>query len=143
MGALRTFNNVRIQVGAMAVGTALAMLDRVGELAPEAPGAEALRSRVEAARELAYRAAAEVDRNPDPRAAPAVAKLAGSALPVAVGQWAARVLGPAGLVSDPLLEKWTRDARGFEFMEGTSNMQRLHIADGLLRRGPHGTERPS
>ncbi|MFF9625774.1 acyl-CoA dehydrogenase family protein [Streptomyces griseosporeus] len=142
-GAVRTFNNVRIQVGAMAVGTALAMLDRVDELAPGAPGGQVLRARVEAARELAYRAAAEVDRNPDPRAAPAVAKLAGSGLPVAVGQWAARVLGPGALLTDPLLEKWVRDARGFEFMEGTSNMQRLHIADGHLRRGPHRAERPS
>ncbi|MFE0651504.1 acyl-CoA dehydrogenase family protein [Streptomyces sp. NPDC059534] len=133
-GALQTFNNVRIQVGAMAVGTALAMLDRVRELAPEAPGGEVLRARAEAAREVAYRAAAEVDRDPDPRALPSMAKLTGSRLPVAVAHWAAAVLGPGGLVADPFLEKWARDAYGFEFMEGTGNMQRVHIADGHLRR---------
>jgi alkylation response protein AidB-like acyl-CoA dehydrogenase len=49
------------------------------------------------------------------------------------------VLGPGGLVADPLLEKWARDAHGFEFMEGTSNMQRLHIADGHLRRAARRT----
>ncbi|MFJ3720933.1 acyl-CoA dehydrogenase family protein [Streptomyces sp. NPDC090057] len=136
-GALQTFNNVRIQVGAMAVGTALAMLDRVGELAPGAPGGEVLRARAEAARELAYRAAAEVDRDPDARAMPAMAKLTGSRLPVAVAHWAAAVLGPGGLPADPLLEKWSRDAYGFEFMEGTGNMQRLHIADGHVRSTGH------
>ncbi|WP_353942650.1 acyl-CoA dehydrogenase [Streptomyces sp. HUAS MG91] len=135
-GALQTFNNVRIQVGAMAVGTALAMLDRVRELAPGAAGLDVLRARAEAAAELAYRAAAEVDRDPDPRAFPSMAKLTGARLPVAVAHWAAAALGPGGLVADPLLEKWARDAYGFEFMEGTSNMQRVHIADGHLRRTP-------
>ncbi len=45
-------------------------------------------------------------------------------------RWAAAALGPAGLLEHPLLEKWTRDACAFEFMEGPGNVQRLHVARG-------------
>ena len=43
----------------------------------------------------------------------------------------ASLLGPGSLLEHPLLEKWSRDARGFEFMEGTSNMQKLNVFQGL------------
>jgi alkylation response protein AidB-like acyl-CoA dehydrogenase len=46
-----------------------------------------------------------------------------------------RVLGPGALLEHPLLEKWRRDAMGMEFMEGTSDIQRLNVAQGYLRRG--------
>ncbi|MFD1045352.1 hypothetical protein ACFQ1S_07010, partial [Kibdelosporangium lantanae] len=39
----------------------------------------------------------------------------------------------AALVEIPLLEKWTRDVCAFEFMEGTSDIQRQHVARAYLK----------
>jgi hypothetical protein len=47
---------------------------------------------------------------------------------------AAAALGPASLIEHPLLEKWTRDVHGFEFMEGMSNIQRIHVWSGAISR---------
>jgi alkylation response protein AidB-like acyl-CoA dehydrogenase len=49
---------------------------------------------------------------------------------VETARWAAVALGPASLIEHPLLEKWTRDVCSFEFMEGTGNIQRIHVAQG-------------
>jgi alkylation response protein AidB-like acyl-CoA dehydrogenase len=38
------------------------------------------------------------------------------------------------MLAHPLLEKWRRDAYAFEFMDGTTNMQRLQIARTLETR---------
>jgi alkylation response protein AidB-like acyl-CoA dehydrogenase len=57
-------------------------------------------------------------------------KLAAVEMGVSTGRWVARVMGPGGLLEHPLLEKWTRDVCAFEFMDGTSNMQRLHVERG-------------
>lgn len=132
-GALQTFNSMRIQIGAMGVGTGLAMLDYVTGVLPGARGAEELRARLEAARGIVYQAAAEVDRDPDIRSRPSTAKLVGTRIAVTTARWAATALGPGGLLAHPLLEKWTRDAYGLEFMDGASNIQRLNVTDGYLR----------
>jgi alkylation response protein AidB-like acyl-CoA dehydrogenase len=129
-GAMTTFNNMRIQVGALAVGTALAMAEYVAEQRPGAPGSEVVRDRVEAARELVYEAAARIDRDPEHGYLSCAAKLGATRMAVEVARWCAGALGPGGLVEHPLLEKWTRDACAFEFMEGTTNIQRLHVARG-------------
>jgi alkylation response protein AidB-like acyl-CoA dehydrogenase len=42
------------------------------------------------------------------------------------------LLGPAARLEHPLLGKWWRDASGFEFMEGTTAIQRLAVAQGYL-----------
>ena len=39
----------------------------------------------------------------------------------------------SSLAELPLLEKWTRDVRSFEFMEGTGNIQRGHVARAFLQ----------
>lgn len=132
-GAIQTFNNVRVQVAAMAVGTALAMHDVVTGERPGAPGAERVACRLAAARALIYEAAAYVDGDPDRGYLSSAAKLTGTRLAVDVARWAGAALGPASLVEHPLLEKWTRDVSAFEFMEGTSNIQRLHVAQGYLK----------
>jgi alkylation response protein AidB-like acyl-CoA dehydrogenase len=46
---------------------------------------------------------------------------------------AAELLGPASLIEHPWLEKAYRDQRAFEFMEGTSNLHRLSVFQGLLK----------
>ncbi|SFC88331.1 acyl-CoA dehydrogenase family protein [Streptomyces aidingensis] len=129
-GAVRTFNTMRLRVAAAAVGTALAMAAYVREHRPGAPGARRAVARAEAARSLVYEAAARIDRDPDRGYLSCAAKLGATRMAVETAHWAAAALGPAGLLDHPLLEKWTRDVCAFEFMEGTGNIQRLHVARG-------------
>ena len=129
-GALKTFNQVRLHVAAAAVGTASAIVEYVGEHRRTAPGLDVAVARAEAGRQALYAAAARLDRNPERAYYSSAAKLAAVETAVAMGRWAARVMGPGGLLEHPLLEKWCRDVCAFEFMDGTSNMQRLHIERG-------------
>ena len=137
-GALTTFNNMRMQVAAAAVGTALAMAEYVAEHRKTAPGSDRVLARAEAARQLVYQAAARLDRAPERGYLSSAVKLGATRMAVSVAHWAGAALGPAGLLEHPLLEKWTRDVRAFEFMDGTSNIQRLHIFRGY--QGGHADE---
>jgi alkylation response protein AidB-like acyl-CoA dehydrogenase len=130
-GAVTTFHNMRLRVAASAVGTGLAMAEYVAEHRKSAPGLAETQGRLEAARELIYQAAARIDHNPERGYLSCAAKLGATRLAIATGRWAAAAMGPAGLLEHPLLEKWTRDVCAFEFMEGTSNIQRLHVSRGF------------
>jgi hypothetical protein len=44
------------------------------------------------------------------------------------------MLGPSARFDHPLMDKFDRDARGFEFMEGMSDIQREKAAQGFLAR---------
>jgi alkylation response protein AidB-like acyl-CoA dehydrogenase len=129
-GAMQTFNAMRVQVAATAVGTALAMVEYVAEHRKGAPGAELVRGRVEAARRLVYEAAARIDQAPERGYLSSAAKVGATRVGVETARWAAGAVGPGGLIEHPLLEKWTRDVRAFEFMEGTENIHRLRLAAG-------------
>ncbi|MFJ6215527.1 acyl-CoA dehydrogenase family protein [Streptomyces sp. NPDC092296] len=141
-GAVRVFNTVRPQVAALAVGTGLACADLVRTERPNAPGLEAVAARLEACRHLVYEAGAALDRDRDDGRLSSAAKIAAVAAAREAGRWAVRSLGPAALVEHPLLEKWTRDICAFEFMEGTSDIQRLHLARSLVRGRGQGGGRP-
>lgn len=133
-GASRAFNIMRVQIAAMALGTAFAIRDYVCEQRPGWDGHERISARLDAARALLYAAAAEVDLSPDERRPPSVAKLHATDLAVRVGRWAAAALGPGGLLEHPLVEKWCRDLYAFEFMDGTSNILRLHVTQNITGR---------
>jgi acyl-CoA dehydrogenase len=121
-GAVRAFDNLRVQVGAMTLGTAEAVVDYVSAQRRHVPAA----------------GRAELGRN----YLPSVAKLEGVALVRHATTVLPRLLGSGALVEHPLLEKWRRDAMGMEFMEGTAAIQRLTIAQGYLRQGAPTAERP-
>ena len=129
-GAIKTFNAMRVQVAGAAVGTALAMTEYVAEHHKNATGADLVLARAQAARELVFEAAARTDRDPERSYLLCVAKLGAARVAVQTARWASSALGPAGLLEHPLLEKWIRDSCGFEFMEGTGNIQRLHVSRG-------------
>lgn len=134
-GASRTFNAMRTQIAAMALGVGYAALDYVRDQHPAWTGHEVMGARLGAARALLYDAAATIDLDPDDRQSPSVAKLHATALAVTTTRWAAWALGPGSLLEHPLLEKWCRDVYAFEFMDGTSNILRLHITQpAALRR---------
>ncbi|WP_019435814.1 acyl-CoA dehydrogenase family protein [Streptomyces sp. AA0539] len=129
-GAMQVFNWMRTEVAAAALGTALALIDYVAEHRAGAPGVAGARRRAEALRSMVYQAAARIDRQPERGYPASVAKLTATKFAVEVSHWACRALGPAALVEHPFLEKWRRDVCSFEFMEGTGNIQRLHVAGG-------------
>jgi acyl-CoA dehydrogenase len=132
-GAMRVFNTMRANVAALAVGTGLALVDIVRAERPHAPGAAELTARLEACRQLVYAAGVAVDHDRDSGTPSSTAKIAATALAREASRWAVRSLGPAALVEIPLLEKWTRDVCAFEFMEGTSDIQRQHVTRAYLK----------
>ncbi|MEU3499582.1 acyl-CoA dehydrogenase family protein [Streptomyces hundungensis] len=134
---VQTFNVLRPGVAAIAVGIARAALEYVAEHRSTLGGAERERyeelvRRVDATRHLVHHAAAAVDaRGTDGHLASA-AKLRAARLAEDVTLAAAAFFGPGARLSHPFLDKLARDARAMEFLEGTGNMQRLNLFQGLL-----------
>ncbi|TCK22298.1 acyl-CoA dehydrogenase family protein [Pseudonocardia endophytica] len=132
-GAGEAFNTMRLQLAAQAVGVATAVVDEVRALRPGWSGHEVVTAELAAARELVFDAAGILDEGRDRRQWPAVAKLHAVNLAVRLGAWAEAAVGPGGLLEHPLLEKWCRDLRAYEFMDGTTNVLRLATAAELAR----------
>ncbi|MBV9447420.1 MAG: acyl-CoA dehydrogenase [Streptosporangiaceae bacterium] len=137
-GAIQAFNRVRVQVAAMAAGTALAVYDyvRAERTRPGADDAAILDAtgiRIETVRRLIYRAAVDIDAGPRRGYLASIAKLEAVSLAVEVCGRLPALLGRGALLEHPLLEKWWRDCAAFEFMEGTSTIQRLNVAQGYLK----------
>jgi acyl-CoA dehydrogenase len=148
-GAMKTFDNTRPLVAAMAVGVARACLERTRELLAEA-GVEvdydrpahtqhaaaaellALEADYEAAYLLTLEAAWMAD-NSKPNslhASMAKAKAGRSAVDIALRCVA--LCGAVGYGEDELLEKWARDVKILDIFEGTQQIQLLIIARLLL-----------
>ncbi|MEV4337045.1 acyl-CoA dehydrogenase family protein [Streptomyces sp. NPDC049590] len=134
---VQTFNLLRPGVAAIAVGIAAAALDYVTAHRPTLSPAdqerlEDLNRRVEAARRLVHHAAAAVDaRGTDGHLASA-AKLRAARLAEDTTLAACAFFGAGARLDHPLLDKLARDARAMEFLEGTANMQKLNLFQGLL-----------
>jgi acyl-CoA dehydrogenase len=130
--AMRVFRTMRVLVAATAVGTCLALVDLVRAERPGAPGAAELATRLEACRRIVYAAGAAVDCDRDVERS-SLAKAAVTTLGRQVSRWAVRSLNSDAIAEHPLLEKWIRDMCAYEFMEGTGDIQRRHIATSYLR----------
>lgn len=146
-GARQTLQWFRPSVAALALGLAQAAGDHVRTNRPGLAGAgrwhlDALLDRVAAVRRLVYEVASEVDRGAANVYRISAVKMRAARLAEAATRLAAELLGPASLIEDPWLEKAYRDARAFEFMEGTANIHRLAVFQGLLRGEffPPGTD---
>lgn len=140
--ARSVFDRLRPGVAALALGVSWAAFD-VARSALGVPG-PVMRSaldRIEgellATRALIARAASAVDATGDGALA-SVAKLSACRQAERVTLELARLVGPGARVDLPRLDRAVRDARGVEYMEGTSNMQRLTIAQSLVTRGGAG-----
>ena len=94
---------------------------------------------IEAARLLVWRACAAVDRGEDAELPGSFAKAFAADTAMRVATDAVQVLGGAGVMRDHPVEKWLRDAKVFQIVEGTSEIQRQIVATYLK----HGwAERP-
>ena len=148
-GAMKTFDNTRPLVAAMAVGVARACLEethaRLTEagveidrdrpaLAQSAAAARylALEADYEAARLLTMQAAwmADSGKPNSLEASMAKAKAGRTGVDVALG--CVELCGSAGYGEQELLEKWARDAKILDLFEGTQQIQLLIVARLLL-----------
>jgi len=94
---------------------------------------------IEAARLLIWRAAAAVDEGRDAGLLGSYAKAFAADTAMRATTEAVQVLGGAGIMRDHPVEKWMRDAKVFQIVEGTSEIQRQIVVTYLK----HGwSERP-
>ena len=151
--AMDFFEVSRPQVAASAVGVARAALEYATAYARERQAfgkpviarqgvsfklAE-IAMEVEAARLLVWRACAAVDAGEDAGLLGSYAKAFAADTAMRATTEAVQVLGGAGVMRDHPVEKWLRDAKVFQIVEGTSEIQRQIVAM-YLRHG--WTERP-
>jgi acyl-CoA dehydrogenase len=88
---------------------------------------------IEAARLLTWRAAAALDTGEDAGLLGSYAKGFAADTAMRATTEAVQVLGGAGIMRDHPVEKWLRDAKVMQIVEGTSEIQR-HVVVQYLRR---------
>ena len=140
--AMKTFERTRPSVGAMAVGVARAAYEyaldyacqreqfgrRIGEFQAVAFKLADMKSRIDAARMLVWRAGWMARNNKSfDSAEGSMAKLVASETAVYVTDEAIQILGGNGYTRDYPVERMHRDAKIFTIFEGTSEIQRLVI----------------
>ena len=152
-GAKAWFTAERLFIAARACGTAERLIELARSWAQERvayghpiadyqgvqfPLADSL-TELAAARLLTYYAAAEFDRGGDARIAhgkAAMAKLFASEMIARVTDRALQIFGGRGFMQEHVANRYYREVRVDRIWEGTSEIQRLIIARGLLKRGP-------
>jgi acyl-CoA dehydrogenase len=146
-GLMQTFDRSRVTLGASATGLARAALEYATQYARERvqfgkPIAEHqavsfrladMALRVDASRLLVWRAAKLIDAGERATTEAAMAKLHASETAMWCTWAALQTLGGWGYSREHPVEKWMRDAKLEEIEEGTSDIQRLVIARGLVR----------
>ena len=146
--AVDFFEHSRPQVAAAAVGLARAAFEYATDYAREREAfgkpliakqavsfklAE-MAMEIEAARLLAWRACAALDAGEDAMLLGSYAKAFAADTAMRAATEAVQVLGGAGVTREHPVEKWLRDAKVFQIVEGTSEIQR-HVIASYLRRG--------
>jgi alkylation response protein AidB-like acyl-CoA dehydrogenase len=146
--AIDFFEHSRPQVAAAAVGLARAAFEYATGYARarEAIGKPLIAKQgvsfklaevaveIEAARLLTCRACAALDSGEDAVLLGSYAKAFAADTAMRATTDAVQILGGAGVMRDHLVEKWLRDAKVFQIVEGTSEIQR-HVIVTYLRRG--------
>lgn len=144
--AIDFFMHSRPQVAAGAVGVARAAFEYARDYARErrAFGKPILSRQgvsfkladmameIEAARLLVWRACEALDRGEDAGLLGSYAKAFAADAAMRATTDAVQILGGAGIMRDHPVEKWMRDAKVFQIVEGTSEIQR-HVISTYLR----------
>lgn len=148
-GAMKTFDNTRPVVAAMAVGVARAALELTNELLTKrgiratydkpllaTPAAEAelyrMEADLEAARLLTLKAAWMADNGMPNSKEASISKAKAARVGTEITLRCVELCGAAGYGEGHLLEKWARDAKILDIFEGTQQIQQLIIARRLL-----------
>jgi acyl-CoA dehydrogenase len=146
--ALETLDLLRCSVGAAAVGFAQRALEEAiryskarrqfGRAIAEFQGIEfklaEMATELEAAQLLVYQAAWAHDcGNPDAKQKSSMAKFYATEAAQRIVDQALQIHGGNGLVAGSIMERLYRDVRALRIYEGTSEIQKLVIARGLLK----------
>jgi acyl-CoA dehydrogenase len=148
-GAMKTFDNTRPLVAAMANGIASAALDFLKEMLQK-NGAELnykkngnnissiekefyrMEAELEAMRLLTWRAAWMADAKQANNVEASMAKAKSGRMATLITQKCCDILGPLGFSRKYLAEKWMRDSKIMDIFEGTGQIQHLIIARNVL-----------
>ena len=145
--AMRTFAAGRIGVGIGALGVAEAAFEKAKEYSKERvqfgrsiSSFQAIQhiladmaTGIETAKYLLYRAAWLLDQNEPFEKISSMGKLYASEVAMKVATKAVQVFGGYGYTKDYPVERYMREAKLFEIIEGTSEIQRGVIANLLLK----------
>lgn len=146
--ALKTLDHTRVTIAAQAVGVAQGALDyainyvkerkQFGKRIADFQGIQFMvadmATKLEAARQLTYAAAAKSERDDaDLGFFGAAAKAYASDVAMEITTDAVQLLGGAGYVVDHPVERMMRDAKITQIYEGTNQIQRLVMGRALLR----------
>ncbi len=148
-GVMKTFDNTRPVVAAMAVGVARAALELTYELLAkrgvrpsydtgimrsQAVEAELYRmeAELEAARLVTLKAAWMADNGQPNSMAASISKAKAARVGTEITLRCVALCGAAGYSERYLLEKWARDAKILDIFEGTQQIQQLIVARRLL-----------
>ncbi len=146
-GAMRTFNATRPIVSAMGVGIARAAYDVAKQFVEDEfpkhsfnrinrikDTLSQMQQNIVFSRLLCLKAAWLLDMGKPNSFEAAQAKLFAPSLCLKVTESAKEVLGEAGLCQDRLLEKFARDVKAIDIVEGTQQIQNLVVARNLIGR---------
>jgi alkylation response protein AidB-like acyl-CoA dehydrogenase len=139
-GWQKTFNLLRPVVATMGVGVARAAIEYVLAerrtlRSDEQRRLDRMARDVETVRQLVRRSAVAVDRDVTDGHLASAAKVSAARLADRVTAAALEFFGPGARLDHPVLDKLARDARAVEYMEGTSNIQRLILFRARVRDG--------
>ena len=146
--AMKTLDNSRTEIGAIALGIAQAALDAAAEYASQREQfgqaiinfqavnfiLADMATQVESARSLIYSVAKFMDSKPKFFSKEsAMSKMFASDTAVRVTIDAVQIMGGYGYMRDYPVEKMMRDAKITQIYEGTNQVQRLVIATNMIR----------
>lgn len=134
---VQTFNRLRPGVAAIALGIARAAHEYVVQSRmllnrDEQDRLDLISRRIEGCRRLVHLSASTVDADSTRGHMASAAKAGACRLAEETTMSAYEFFGPRARLEHPVLDKLGRDARGVEFMEGTSNIQKLNLFHGLV-----------
>jgi acyl-CoA dehydrogenase len=148
-GAMKTFDNTRPLVAAMANGIAAAAVDFLKDQLQK-KGVELdynnnihnissvekeyyrMEAELEAMRLLTWRAAWMADNNHANNLEASMAKAKSGRMATLITQKCCDILGPLGFSRKHLAEKWMRDSKIMDIFEGTGQIQHLIVARNVL-----------
>jgi acyl-CoA dehydrogenase len=149
-GVMKTFDMTRPMVASMANGLASAALDLTREVmekngakldydkAPNRVGAAEkeyylMEANLEAMKLLTYKAAWMADNDQTNNLEASMAKAKSGRCAALIAQKCCDLLGPLGLTTRELAEKWLRDVKIMDIFEGTGQIQHLIVARNILK----------
>jgi len=140
---IKTFNLMRPCVSGFVLGQAQGIVDYISSSFKSLPFSTerllaVLNADISTARSNLYVAAVNIDSNPLDSSGVSLSKAQLTHLVEHICSVLTDELNPSLFCEHPLLLKWFRDVYGFEYMEGTTNMQKRNVYQKHLRMAPNG-----